>query len=486
MIWQPPLWLGGPILEWELRRATRLPWVLAIRCIFGVWLAVQAFFLVAILMGEMHRIDHSRVRQLDVMLMNAPTTQGEAAQRFAEGYLTTLAFQQLVILMLATPLITAGALGVEKEKGTLGLLLSTDLRASEIIIGKLLARLLILGQLGLLSAPALFLAGAWADAPLGRIILIELQAAAATVAFASITLLVSLLTRSTREAILGCYATLILVYVGLMMLLGGTLPAWIEPFTALERLSRKPYLDYLDLGYGQLGFWLGTALLCLVLTLWRLRPAALKQLEGAPRASRLLWSVRPRLRNDPIRWREQYILGIAPLPMLRLVPGWLAKLAVLTFAVILAMTGVTNMQHGLPSLILAGEFSRACQSLTRLDPARVFSEVAVMGGVLFVLSVIVVMVRAGTCISEERRRKTWDDIIMTPLTLEEIRTEKMWGILRATHVYLLLYALPMVALASLGETPSVVLALLLPAVTWIAMLVAAVFGTEFSISRANT
>jgi hypothetical protein len=62
----------------------------------------------------------------------------------------------------------------------------------------------------------------------------------------------------------------------------------------------------------------------------------------------------------------------------------------------------------------------------------------------------------------------------------------MWGILRATHVYLLLYALPMVALASLGETPSVVLALLLPAVTWIAMLVAAVFGTEFSISRANT
>jgi len=43
--------------------------------------------------------------------------------------------------------------------------------------------------------------------------------------------------------------------------------------------------------------------------------------------SRPLWPT-PAGRNDPIRWRECYVIGLAPLPIFRAIPRWLAVLGV--------------------------------------------------------------------------------------------------------------------------------------------------------------
>lgn len=484
MAWQPPLWLGGPILEWELLRANRRPWAFLFRNVYAAWLGVQLFFMTVSFYGQVHvlRMGRNGVYGREIGDPIPPANVGEMEQHFAEGYLTLLAFQQLIILMLVTPAMVAGALGAEKEKGTLALLFSTDLSAFEIILGKLVGRLLILGQVLLLGLPLLLVVGILAEAPLGRLLLIELQAGIVTLAVAATGLLVSVLSRSTREAILGCYAALVLVYIGLGMLLGGSLPMWIEPFTALERLTSTPYDRSPGAAGGQVVSWACAAIVCLIATFLWLRPIGVRQLEGVRgQRFRLLWTFRPPIGDHPIRWREQHIIGLAPLPHLRFVPGWLAKLGVFGFALIMAFTALMNLNRGIWYRFTAGDFAGVWDSLQRLDTERLVSEVIIMGVVLLIIGTIVVAVRSTTCVSEERRRKTWDDIVMTPLDWEEIRWEKMWGILRATHVYLLLYALPMFALAALGNEAALLWAGLLAGGSWLAMLVVAVMGTEYSM-----
>ena len=69
--------------------------------------------------------------------------------------------------------MTAGALGHEKERGTLQALFGTELQSFEIVLGKLLGRLAILGQLGLIGLPLYLLMGGFAGLGLGRLLLSE-------------------------------------------------------------------------------------------------------------------------------------------------------------------------------------------------------------------------------------------------------------------------------------------------------------------------
>src|SRR5262249_37679424 len=64
---------------------------------------------------------------------------------------------------------------------------------------------------------------------------------------------------------------------------------------------------------------------CLALAVWRLRPAYLSELEAVPpgEPSRLA-PPRPQVDDDPVRWRERNVDGLAPLYALRRVPRWLA------------------------------------------------------------------------------------------------------------------------------------------------------------------
>src|SRR5689334_18389991 len=70
--------------------------------------------------------------------VTAPTA-GETAA-FARGFVELVLFQQFALIFLATPAFAAGAVTDEKTRGTLQQLLTADLRAYDIIVGKLLAR----------------------------------------------------------------------------------------------------------------------------------------------------------------------------------------------------------------------------------------------------------------------------------------------------------------------------------------------------------
>ena len=93
-------------------------------------------------------------------------------------------------------------------------------------------------------------------------------------------------------------------------------------------------------------------------------------------------------------------------------------------------------------------------------------------GLLFILlAELLIGVRCGTSVAEEKRRNTWDDLLLTAQSFREITTGKMWGVLQATVPYVIAYALPVFALASVGGLRAMV-----TAGVWIIVPSAIVFG----------
>jgi hypothetical protein len=95
---------------------------------------------------------------------------------------------------------------------------------------------------------------------------------------------------------------------------------------------------------------------------------------------------------------------------------------------------------------------------------------------------LVVGVRCAGSVAAEKRRKTWDDLILTPLPIEEIVKSKMKGVLEATPPYLIAYVLPMLALSALNGATGLVLASVFIALTCCVVLGVAA-GTEIWVAE---
>ena len=76
-----------------------------------------------------------------------------------EDFYYAIATVQLVLVLLVAPAATAGAICVDRSRGTLTHMLVTDLTDSEIVLGKLAARLLPVFALVGATVPVLALAG---------------------------------------------------------------------------------------------------------------------------------------------------------------------------------------------------------------------------------------------------------------------------------------------------------------------------------------
>jgi putative addiction module component (TIGR02574 family) len=312
-----------------------------------------------------------------------------------------------------------------------------------------------------------------------------LAIAVLTVALATASLLCSVWTRQTRDAILACYATVTLVYLASLTALGNMpLPLFLNPQEGLRLLltsSWLPWSSYLL----ALAVWAGAGALCLFLAVGHLRKACLR-LEGRQPA-RWLWALRPRIGNYPIRWREQHVIGLAPLPWLRIVPTWMGRLGVFIFSALLAFLALRDLTgRTLVPLILSGDFALLRQKLEALRHEglgrdRLQNEVIVMGVVLGVIGALVVGVRSATSVSEEKRRKTWEDLILTPLTVPEIVEQKKDGILLATLPCMALYVLPMLALSALGGRVVIGWAIIYLFFAGFAIFIAALVGTGLSM-----
>jgi ABC-type transport system involved in multi-copper enzyme maturation permease subunit len=155
----------------------------------------------------------------------APTTTAlNGLAKLAELFFLALSGTQLAVVLLAAPAATAGAICVDRARGTLMHMLVTDLRAVEIVLGKLAARLTPVLLMLACTFPVLeilsLLGGVDPNALLG--------AFAVTVGVAvlacSLAMTFSLWAGKTHQALLGTYSVL---FLWLLRPLAG--PGWRRP-----------------------------------------------------------------------------------------------------------------------------------------------------------------------------------------------------------------------------------------------------------------
>src|SRR5262249_55259156 len=178
------------------------------------------------------------------------TTVNELAS-FAAHFAATRLFVQLGAVLLLTPTLTAGAIAEERQRGTLDLLLGSELFAVEIVLGKLLARTLVMFTLLLTGLPVLFLTQLWGGVD-GQFLLAGFAVNALTLlSVAAVGLFSSALARTVPGAVFGTY-----VLTGLFGLATLSLPGarWVNPVALFNE-----WLDLLRNG-APVSNWLHQAL----------------------------------------------------------------------------------------------------------------------------------------------------------------------------------------------------------------------------------
>jgi ABC-type transport system involved in multi-copper enzyme maturation permease subunit len=482
-----------PIIQQELRHAGRRTRLHLLRWGYALLLVVQLVYFLHLAPG------FTRLPGVFPFWRLLPA---------AEDLVRLLLFQQLLVLVLVAPAYTAGAITQEKERGTLQLLLTAGSGTADIVCGKFLARLGEPVLLMLTGVPLIcFYIGLrecdWLAAltlgvlPLGPLL-----------GLGAVGVLASVWTRTTREAMLAVYALGLLAALAVWTA-GGPLrgldplyvldAAWGEPrervvlyedaYTAQTRELVVTYHEAPDLRelatrlLWSLLAWGILAAACLAVAVWRLRPAYLRQLEAPGRGRQgapVGW--RPAMGDDPLHWKERHVEGLAPLAVLRRVPAGLALAALVAGTIVL---GAVLLWVHRPSYI---SFDRALELLGSERWASRSRDPVIAELVLVVMFLALVLtgVRGATAISGERERQTWDGLLLTTLTSQELVEGKLRGIVAAGRSYLVAAGAPILPFALLNGPLPFVLAGFGLVVTWQALSPVAAIGLDTSERFPNS
>jgi ABC-type transport system involved in multi-copper enzyme maturation permease subunit len=381
----------GPVFVYEWLTASRRRQMYAVRAAF-----------VGVLFAAVAVIWFSKV---ETDLRSAPPADRQAYARAGEALFYAFFGTLLTVTLLLAPGATAGAVCLDKARGTLLHLLVTDLSSTEIVFGKLAARLLPLFGLVLASVPVLsiclWLGGIDPDAML----VAYAVTAGVAVLGGSFTFLLSVWGRKTHEVLLAAYLLEVLLLLAYPIALG--LDAiwkmtWLSPYltwTNPFRLAFSPYLfrgppDPDDLATF-LGFCLGVGAVSALLAVLTVRRVTVRQASRPERARRRRWLRRPRwlgprLDRNPVVWREWH--RQRPSRWVRMVWAVYVGLAI--------------------SATVAVYYHRNESGMA-----------AVMSAFQVSIGLLLASVAAVTCLSEERARGSLDVLLATPLTTRSI----VWG-----------------------------------------------------------
>jgi ABC-type transport system involved in multi-copper enzyme maturation permease subunit len=474
----------GPVLAQELLLGSRRSRQHLFRRIYTGWLAAQLLFFYFLYLVNANVIG-SRIF--------GGAINPYAASDFATSFVGKLVYQQLLLLLLATPAFTAGAITDEKASGTLQYLLAADLTSWEIVLGKLLGRTAQVAVLALAALPLLCFIGIFGGLNLILVIALLAVSVAPMFALGAASLLASVWSRQTRDAVLGVYFVGAVAYLVLWCL------GWLAPFDPLYVLEpawgENP--DVKDLAgrlFVSVLAWGSIGALCLGLATWRLRSVYLKQLEGEGRPKKLRWwrARRGAISDEPVRWKERHVEGVAPLAVLRRVPRWVglafvfAATSLASLTIIVAnLQGSAGVSEAL-ALIINLKFSQLS-----VPPGALSDYFVWQGLVALFLATLVVGVRCSGAVTGERERQTWEALLMTPLPSPQLIRGKLRGIIGASYPYLLAYAVPALFFSIWGSllqaSPAPFLwTLLLLGVTWLAMAFVGAAGLWCSVRSKSS
>jgi ABC-type transport system involved in multi-copper enzyme maturation permease subunit len=385
---------------------------------------------------------------LIVWLRPAPAQYVNSIRGLA--YLGELFFQavigtQLALVLLAAPAATAGAICLDRARGTLAHMLVTDLTDREIVLGKLAARLVPVLGLVACALPMMellaFLGGVDPEALFGAFVV----TLGVGVLGCSLALVFSLWAGKTHEALLGTYAVWGLWLLGRPMLAElGRISGWALPLPTRSAdpfwLAFAPYMAPATVTWVEFAwFFAVTAALSALLigiAVVRLRPGFMRDATH-PEPSRLVdlrvlrrvdprWLLpAPALDGNPVIWREWH----------RTRPSRWAQAIVGLYAI-------------LACVFSAGIFIFADRSVAAWVNALQVS-----------VGLLMVSVTAATSLAEERVRGSLDVLMTTPLSTRQIVLGKWLGTVRLVPALAVLPTLVVVGLVGLTRVNIFALAL---------------------------
>lgn len=356
-------------------------------------------------------------------------TLGETAA-FGLLLFQIVAFVQLLLTLFFAALSAASAVSQEKDRRTFVLLLLTDMRDYEIVLGKLLGALLPITIQLMVTAPVLalllFLGGIDPEQVIQAVLVLAASAAAA----GSLGGLIALWRDKTYQAVALSMLFLVLyvcVVQGLSAVSG--LQAWFDPFAAMLTVLEPPASGWGGLApaYGFVLVMLGWCALLNGIGIWKLRkwnpsgepimqretPDAAETDESvelekrakahaAPGAVRAVW-------HNPVLWREIRTLAYGRRPLLVKFAFGLVLALILYFAV-----SELNRAGGRPAFAAA----------YGLVPVAV-------------LSLLLISAQAVTSVTSERDGGCLDILLVTDISPNEFVFGKLLAVAYNTKEYLI-------------------------------------------------
>lgn len=350
------------------------------------------------------------------------------AQRFA-NWLVNI---NITACLVFTPMYVAGAIAQEKDRRTIQDLLLTLMRDTEIVLSKLLARLAHVAFALLTSLPLFAIAALLGGVDGSMMIALTAMTLLWLLFAGAFTLLMSVVVRRTRDAILGTYAlgTILLVGVFLARWFFPSWPwlAWLPP----EILGAfNPYfvLEPAWSGAGPAAVWTRIAVTTAVLggfsavliglTICLLRPLGVRQLEVT--ASRR-WGRRDRASRSPTErpmlWKEKYF------PPSGRITRLMRRLGVVA---VMAMLGLLGWLY----------YQATTAGLGPYDVLGWMQWPRLLAWPLY----LSLLLTTSSAFSGERERATWDALLTSPLAAREIVTGKLWGSIWEVRWWLLVIVL---------------------------------------------
>jgi ABC-type transport system involved in multi-copper enzyme maturation permease subunit len=377
---------------------------------------------------------------------NAPLSVGVAAREYArigEFYFIGLISVELAIVMLAAPAATAGAICLERARGTLDHLLVTALLDTEIVLGKLGARLIPVLGLVACSWPVMGICS----------LLGGIDPVALTLAFAiilavallgcTLALALSVWARKPHEVVMAVYTFWALILVAYPVWEGLTRSGAIAGPPRWLLVANPFYLAYMPyIAPNSTGWWeytvffavtLGFSVVLVFLSVWRMRPASTLTRRRTRRTPHLGLFARlsrklpaPSLDFNPVLWREWHRSRPSP---------WMMILVGLTI-------GTTTLGCIVGAIAMWREGVAVGGGSTAVY-AGIWSYLLQVAFGLLMLSAVAPM-----SLAEERQRASLDVLLTTPLSTRTIVIGKWLGTCRLVPWFTLGPGLVALALAT--------------------------------------
>jgi ABC-type transport system involved in multi-copper enzyme maturation permease subunit len=446
--------LVGPLFFYDVVRLARRGRGTALRFVYGLALLVALGVIYA-----------QRFPGHDLLSLSGhgPWISLHDQARFAQTFTTTLLLLQNVAVLVLTPAYLAGAIAEEKEKRTLALLLTTQLSDREIVLGKMLGRLVHIGAVLLVGLPVLSLAQLWGGVDVSMLLAGSAVTLLTLLSVGGVCLFCSAMADTVLGATVGAYAVTALLGFGCLCQASGFAFSPISFIVALDaRMADAGSAGQAAFPGGaapsaleMLGLYAsvhGLLALCGVaaavaqlrpadeLPLGLLPPFPLAPEENAPPRRRPsptelaealgTYSPSPPVGDDGLFWKE-VLQGTGPeAPKLWHELRFPTGLALVVIATLWGTVGSllwfpnsdgSDGVHNIDWPHAVGGLNAALQVGTTL---------------LLTAACVVAGFRAAGCVSRERDRRTLDGLLTLPLTRAAVLRAKWLGcVLRIRYVF---------------------------------------------------